>query len=467
MTMNLAMLTDLYEFTMSNGYLEINSELQGNFDIFFRKAPNSSSFVVNAGLSTALTELKNFHFSKEDLAYLESLSIFNEKFIAYLAAFEYNCKLTVIPEGCPVFPLEPIVSIQGPIVQLQLFETMLLNILGHQSLIATTARRMVMAADGKPIIDFGARRAQGPDGAIFGTRAAIIGGVKSTTNVLAAKAFDLPIVGTMAHSWVQSFPNEKTAFKVWAQLYPNALSFLVDTYDVLESGIPNAIDVFKSLDKSVADSWSIRIDSGDLATLVTKSRILLDEAGLQKVKITVSNSLNISDIQSLTKSNIPIDNFGVGENLIVSTSSPVLGMVYKLSAILENKQVVPKIKKSNSSEKTTLPGIKKVYRLYDQHNTKAIGDIITLQDENIEEVMEVIEINSNGQKKLLQNFFVKSLQREVGVEDFEQFINTKVLDLQLQSEKEIKELSFCVEYYPVYVTEKLFKLRSRLLEEHN
>ncbi|EGO7566584.1 nicotinate phosphoribosyltransferase, partial [Enterococcus faecalis] len=333
---------------------------QGNFDIFFRKAPNSSSFVVNAGLSTALTELKNFHFSKEDLAYLESLSIFNEKFIAYLAAFEYNCKLTVIPEGCPVFPLEPIVSIQGPIVQLQLFETMLLNILGHQSLIATTARRMVMAADGKPIIDFGARRAQGPDGAIFGTRAAIIGGVKSTTNVLAAKAFDLPIVGTMAHSWVQSFPNEKTAFKVWAQLYPNALSFLVDTYDVLESGIPNAIDVFKSLDKSVADSWSIRIDSGDLAMLVTKSRILLDEAGLQKVKITVSNSLNILDIQSLTKSNIPIDNFGVGENLIVSTSSPVLGMVYKLSAILENKQVVPKIKKSNSSEKTTLPGIKKV-----------------------------------------------------------------------------------------------------------
>lgn len=384
-----------------------------------------------------------------------------------MATFEYNCKLTVIPEGCPVFPLEPIVSIQGPIVQLQLFETMLLNILGHQSLIATTARRMVTAANGKPIIDFGARRAQGPDGAILGTRAAIIGGVKSTTNVLAAKTFDLPVVGTMAHSWVQSFPNEKTAFKVWAQLYPSALSFLVDTYDVLESGIPNAIDVFKSLDKSDADLWSIRIDSGDLATLVTKSRILLDEAGLQKVKITVSNSLNISDIQSLTKSNIPIDNFGVGENLIVSTSSPVLGMVYKLSAILENKQVVPKIKKSNSSEKTTLPGIKKVYRLYDQHTTKAIGDIITLQDENIEEVMEVIEINSNGQKKLLQNFFVKSLQREVGVEDFEQFINTRVLDLQLQSEKEIKELFFCAEYYPVYVTEKLFKLRSRLLEEYN
>ncbi|MGL5884979.1 MAG: nicotinate phosphoribosyltransferase, partial [Bombilactobacillus sp.] len=344
---SLALLTDLYEYSMANGFQHYLPQTRAVFDVFFRKIPDKGGLVIAAGLQQIVEQLQNFNFSANDLEYLRSLKLWDEDFLQFLANFKLDCQISSVPEGMPVFPREPLITVSGPIAQAQLLETLILNIFNHQSLIATKSRRMSQAAQGKPIMEFGARRAQGPDSALYGTRAAVIGGASSTSNVLAAKKFHIPAAGTMAHSWIQAFPDELSAFRKWATLYPDNAALLVDTYDVLQSGVPHAIQIFQELQAQGHQPLGIRIDSGDIASLAQKSRALLDEAGLTSVKITISNALDENIITSLLQQQAPIDNFGIGEKLITSFSSPVLSGVYKLAAIEQNGQLIPKIKVSN------------------------------------------------------------------------------------------------------------------------
>ena len=371
---NLALLTDLYEYSMANGFQHYLPQTRAVFDVFFRKVPDKGGLVVAAGLQQIVEQLQNFNFSADDLEYFRSLKLWDEDFLQFLANFKLDCQISAVPEGMPVFPREPLITVSGPIAQAQLLETLILNIFNHQSLIATKSRRMTQAAQGKPIMEFGARRAQGPDSALYGTRAAVIGGASSTSNVLAAKKFHIPAAGTMAHSWIEAFPDELSAFRKWAALYPDNAALLVDTYDVLQSGVPHAIQVFQELQAQGHQPLGIRIDSGDIASLTQKSRALLDEAGLTSVTITISNALDENIITSLLQQQAPIDNFGIGEKLITSSSAPVLSGVYKLAAIEQNGQLIPKIKVSNDLAKLTIPGPKKVYRLYYEHTQEAFAE---------------------------------------------------------------------------------------------
>ena len=323
--MNHELLTDMYEFSMANGYyLTLSHDKQARFDVFYRKAPDDGSFVISAGLKQVVDEVKNWHFSPDDIAYLKSLKHFSDDFLFYLTEAHNRCSIEALPEGTPVFPQEPFLSITGPLMDVQLLETLILNIINHQSLIATKAWQITSAADNRPVMEFGARRAQGPDAAIYGARAAIIGGCGSTSNVLAAKLFNVPAVGTMAHAWIESFPDELTAFRAWAKIYPDNAALLVDTYDVLQSGVPNAIKVFKELRAAGHEPVGIRIDSGDIAQLAKQARKMMDDAGFPDAKITASNALDAHIIKSLLNQGAPLDNFGIGERLITSSSSPVL-----------------------------------------------------------------------------------------------------------------------------------------------
>lgn len=369
---NWALVTDLYELTMANGFKEKLGEEEGVFDIFFRKMPDDGSFVVLAGLEQAVEELKNFHFEKEDIDYLKGLNLFSDDFIEYLADFKFSCRVWAVPEGTPIFPREPVMTIQGPLIQAQLFETLLLSIINHETLIATKARRITAAAKGRGVMEFGARRAQGPSSATYGARAAVIGGASSTSNLLAAKKFGIPAAGTMAHSWIEAFDSEYDAFRAWADIYPDNCSLLADTYDVLESGVPNAIKIFNELKAEGHDNFGIRIDSGDVTKLAEAAREMMDEAGFPNAKITISNALDENIIQSLLEQGAPIDNFGVGEKMITSSSSPVLSGVYKLSAVIKGDKLIPKIKVSESKGKLTLPGIKQTYRLIDNKSAKPL-----------------------------------------------------------------------------------------------
>ena len=410
---NLTMLTDFYELTMSNGYFEHGlKDTIAYFDMFFRKVPDGGGFAIMAGLEQMIEYLKNLHFTPEDLDYLRSKKIFSEDFLKYLENFEFACDVWAIPEGTPIFPNEPIVTVVGPVIQAQFVETMILLSVNHQSLIATKANRIVRAAQGRPVMEFGSRRAQSYDGAVLGARAAYIGGCVGTACAIADRDFGVPAMGTMAHSWVQMFPSELEAFRAYARTYPSNCILLVDTYNVLKSGVPNAIKVFK--EEIVPRGFrpkGIRIDSGDIAYLSKKARQMLDAAGFKDCQIVASSSLDEYIIRDLLQQGAKIDSFGVGEKLITSSSEPVFGGVYKLAAVQQNGKIIPKIKISENVEKITNPGFKQVYRLYERATGKAIADVITLHDEVIDDTQpyEIFVPIHTWKRKTVTDFVAKKL----------------------------------------------------------
>ncbi len=465
---NLSLLTDLYEFSMANGFQKDMPDTRATFDIFFRKVPDQGSFVITAGLQQIIDALP-FSFSPDDITYFRSLHLWDEDFLNFLATFKFDCHIRAIPEGTPVFPRESLMTVEGPIAQAQLLETLLLTILNHESLIATKARRITFAAGDRPIMEFGARRAQGPDSAIYGARAAVIGGAASTSNVLAGKLFSIPVAGTMAHSWIEAYPDELTAFRQWAKYYPDNSALLVDTYDVLSSGIPNAITVFKELRAQGHEPVGIRIDSGDIASLSRQARKMLDDAGFPKAKITISNALDEGIIESLLNQGAPIDNFGVGEKLITSSSSPVLSGVYKLAAIEQNGQLIPKIKISDSREKVTIPGQKQVYRLYHHGTKEAFADLIALADEPVADQHKLDAFDSNplsvSKVQTLSSFDAEPLLKPVDLKQ----TSASPLEIQAFSKQRIAELPDETkrltnpDTYHVYMTTKLAKLQDDLI----
>ncbi|MCD8123862.1 MAG: nicotinate phosphoribosyltransferase [Lachnospiraceae bacterium] len=382
---NLTLLTDLYELTMMQGYYEQKFNETVVFDAFYRSNPSGSGYAICAGLAQIIEYVENLHFTDGDIEYLRSLGIFREDFLDYLAHFRFTGDIYAIPEGTVVFPNEPLVKIVAPVMEAQLLEPALLNIVNHQSLIATKASRVVYAAEGDGIMEFGLRRAQGPDAGIYGARAAVIGGCIGTSNVLAGQLFDIPVKGTHAHSWIMSFDDELTAFRAYAHLYPSACILLVDTYNTLKSGVPHAIQVFQEMrDAGIPLSYyGIRLDSGDLAYLSKEARKMLDEAGFTDAVISASCDLDEYLIASLKDQDAAITSWGVGTNLITSKDCPAFGGVYKLAAIYdrETDTFVPKIKRSENSEKITNPGNKIIYRIYKKSTGKIIGDLLTLHDE--------------------------------------------------------------------------------------
>ena len=384
---DLTLLTDLYELTMMQGYYEKGQNETVIFDVFFRQNPNNNGYSVCAGLDQVIDYIKNLNFTYEDVDYLRSLGIFKEDFLHYLSGFHFSGDIYAIPEGTVIFPKEPILKVIAPIMEAQLVETAILNILNHQCLIATKTSRIVFAANGDGIMEFGLRRAQGPDAGLYGARAAMIGGCIGTSNVLAGKLFDVPVMGTHAHSWIMSFPDEYTAFKTYADLYPDNCTLLVDTYDTLKSGVPNAIRVFREYKESgkTFKKYGIRLDSGDLAYLSKEARKMLDDAGFSDASICASNDLDEYLLHDLKVQGAAIDSWGVGTNLITSKDCPSFGGVYKLAAIQsENGEFVPKIKISENTEKITNPGNKTIYRIYDKATGKIKADLICFADETFD-----------------------------------------------------------------------------------
>ena len=386
---NLTLLTDLYELTMMQGYFRNKDQNETViFDAFFRNNPMGSGYSISAGLAQVIDLIKNLHFSEGDIAYLASLNLFDKEFLEYLKDFKFTGDIYAIPEGSIMFPREPMVKVIAPIMQAQLIETAILNIVNHQSLIATKASRVCFAARGDGIMEFGLRRAQGPDAGIYGARAAVIGGCIGTSNVLAGQLFDVPIKGTHAHSWIMSFPDEYTAFKAYSEIYPNACLLLVDTYDTLKSGIPNAIRVFTEMRDAGIElkNYGIRLDSGDLAYLSKKARKMLDAAGFPDAIISASNDLDEYLIDSLKVQGAAITSWGVGTHLITAKDCPSFGGVYKLAAVKgPDGQFIPKIKLSENSEKVTNPGNKTIYRIYEKDSGKVKADLICLVDEKFDE----------------------------------------------------------------------------------
>ncbi len=382
---NLTMMTDLYELTMMQGYYKSENNAVVVFDAFYRVNPCDGGYAVACGLEQVIEYVKNLNFTYEDIEYLRSLGIFDEEFLSYLATYHFSGDIYAVPEGTVVFPREPLIKVIAPIKEAQLIEPALLNILNHQSLIATKASRVCYAAEGDGVMEFGLRRAQGPDAGIYGARAAVIGGCIGTSNVLAGQMFDVPVLGTHAHSWIMSFPDEYTAFKTYAGMYPNACILLVDTYNTLESGIPNAIRVFREMKESGINSsyYGIRLDSGDLAYLSKKARKMLDDAGFPDAVISASSDLDEHLILSLKMQDACINSWGVGTKMITSDDCPSFGGVYKLAAMQDEEtgEFIPKIKISGNSEKITNPGDKKIYRIYGKNTGKIIGDLICFADE--------------------------------------------------------------------------------------
>ena len=397
-TLNLTLLTDLYEMTMMQGYFKSNQNRTVIFDAFYRTNPSDGGYAICAGVEQVIDYIENLHFDADDIAYLRGLQIFDEDFLAYLSDFHFSGDIYAIAEGSVIFPREPLIKVIAPIMEAQLVETAILNIMNHQCLIATKAARVCYAADGDGVMEFGLRRAQGPDSGTYGARAAMIGGCAGTSNVLAGQMFDVPVLGTHAHSWIMSFPDEYTAFREYARLYPNACTLLVDTYDTLKSGIPNAIRVFTEMrDAGIPlTSYGIRMDSGDLAYLSKQARTMLDEAGFPDAVIAASNDLDEYLIQSLKSQGATITSWGVGTNLITSKDCPAFGGVYKLAAIEgDDGHFIPKIKLSENTEKVTNPGNKTVYRIYDNETGKIKADLICLVGETFDETQDMLLFDPN------------------------------------------------------------------------
>ena len=385
---NLTLLCDFYELTMANGYFLCGKrDTVAYFDVFFRDVPDGGGFAIAAGLGEIIEYIRDLKFDDEDIAYLRSQNVFDENFLEYLKDFRFTGDIYAVPEGTPIFPREPILTVKAPVMQAQFIETYILTAFNHQSLIATKANRIVRAADGRPVSEFGARRAQGASAALHGARAAYIGGVNSTSCVLSAKDYGIPASGTMAHSWVQMFDDEYTAFKTYCELYPDNATLLVDTYNVLHSGVPNAIKAFRECGIT---KCGVRIDSGDIAYLTKKVRKMLDEAGFPQCKIVISNSLDEKIIVDILRQGAQIDAFGVGERLITAKSHPVFGGVYKLAAVEdESGNIIPKIKISENHEKITNPHFKKLYRLFRKSTGRAIADYIALYNETIDDTQPI------------------------------------------------------------------------------
>lgn len=473
---NLTMLADFYEFTMANGYLENGMGDQiAYFDMFFRSIPDDGGFAIMAGVEQLTEYLSNLKFDADDIAYFETKKIFSERFLDYLKSFKFSCDVWTIPEGTPIFPQEPIVVVRGPVVQAQLIETMVLLTINHQSLIATKANRIVRAAKGRDIMEFGSRRAQGYEGAILGARAAYIGGCIGTANTIVDRDFNIPAMGTMAHSWVQMFPTELDAFRAYAKVYPDNCTLLVDTYNTLKDGIPNAIRIF---DEEVVPKGfrpkGIRIDSGDLAYLSKECRRMLDEAGYQDCKIIASSSLDEYVIRDLLNQGAQIDLFGVGERLITAKSQPVFGGVYKLTSIEENGEIISKIKISENVGKITTPGFKQVYRLFDKSSKKAIADVITLHDEVIDETKpyEIFHPVYTWKRKSLKNFYAKKLLVKIFEDGICIYENPNVHEIKKYCKNqldlmwdEVKRFERPHRYF-VDLSQSLWDIKDQLLKKH-
>ena len=471
--LNHTMLCDFYQLTMANGYFQSGKKDQiCYFDVFFRSVPDGGGFAIAAGLEQVIEYIQDLRFDEKDIAYLRSRNCFSEEFLSYLKGFRFTGDIWAVPEGTPVFPREPILTVRAPAIQAQFVETFLLLTLNHQSLIATKASRIVRAAQGRPVSEFGSRRAQGPDAALLGARAAYIGGCAGTACTQADQLYGTPAGGTMAHSWVQMFPDELTAFRTYCKLYPASATLLVDTYNVLHSGVPNAIKAFKEF--GITDC-AIRLDSGDLAYLSRKARKMLDEAGLTNCKIVASNALDEYLIRDLLLQGAQLDSFGVGERLITSKSAPVFGGVYKLAAVEDEKgAIIPKIKISENSAKITIPHFKKVYRLYSKEDGKAFADLITLHDETVDETkpLELFDPEATWKRNTFENFTAEALLKPIfqngklvydlpSLED----IRTRCahqLDLQWE---EVKRFENPHNYY-VDLSQKLFDIKQDLLNRH-
>lgn len=472
---NMTMLCDFYEITMANGYFK--SELKDQityFDVFFRTVPDGGGFAIAAGLEQIIDYINELKFTPTDIEYLRSRDMFDEEFLKYLEKFHFTGDIWAVPEGTPVFPGEPIITVRAPAIEAQFIETFVLLTFNHQSLIATKANRIVRAANGRPISEFGSRRAQGSDGAILGARAAFIGGVANSACAIADIRYGVPAGGTMAHSWVMMFDDEYTAFKQYCEVYPENATLLVDTYNVLKSGVPNAIRAFKEvlLPKGIT-KCAIRLDSGDLAYLTRKARKMLDDAELPFCKIVVSNSLDEYIIRDLLNQGAQIDAFGVGERLITSKSDPVFGGVYKISAIeKENGEIIPKIKVSENITKITNPHYKKLYRLYDKENGKAIADLICVYDEVIDESkpLEIFDPEHTWKRKTLVDYKAVELQKPVfknGECVYPRYSTDQIRDycaaqLELQWD-EVKRFENPHNYY-VDLSQKLWDCKHELLE---
>ncbi|MBR5251756.1 MAG: nicotinate phosphoribosyltransferase [Oscillospiraceae bacterium] len=475
---NLSILTDFYELTMANGVFKSPlRDVVCVYDVFFRKVPDNGGFAIFCGLEQAIEYLENLSFTQNDIEYLRSRGIFSEEFLAYLADFKFECNVWAMPEGTPVFPKEPMFVIEGPAVQAQLLETALLVLMNHQTLIATKANRIVRSAMGRPVQEFGARRAQGVDGANYGTRASYIGGCVSSSNTMMERDMGIPASGTMAHAWVQMFDSEYEAFRTFAQVYPDSTVLLVDTYNVLKSGVPNAIRVFDEVLKPLGKRpKGIRIDSGDIAYLSKQARIMLDAAGYTDCPIIASNSLDEYIIRDLLINDAKIDSFGVGECMITSKTTPVLGGVYKLVAIKEEDgSYTPKIKISASSEKTTLPYRKQVYRIFDNKTGMAMADYITICDEEVDLTPQEMTIFSPLQpwkrqtlrditlRPMLVPIFEKGklVYSTPSIKEIKAFCQQQLETLW----DELKRLEYPHIYYVDY-SEKLWLEQMRLLSEN-
>ena len=477
----LSLLTDLYEMTMMQGYLETNMhEKEVVFDLFYRTNPSGNGYAIVAGLAQVIEYIQNLHFSEDDLAYLKSLSIFSEDFLQYLKNFHFTGDIYAIEEGTVVFPQEPLLRIKAPIMQAQLIETALLNIINHQSLIATKASRVVWAAEGDPVLEFGLRRAQGPDAGTYGARAAVIGGCVGTSNVLAGKLFDIPVKGTHAHSWVMSFPSELEAFRAYANIFPEACTLLVDTYNTLEQGVPNAIKVFQELrEKGVTlKNYGIRLDSGDLAYLSKKARIMLDDAGFTDAVISASSDLDENLIAHLKLQNAKITLWGVGTKLITSDDCPAFGGVYKLAAESDGKGgFIPKIKLSNNPEKVTNPGIKKVFRIYDKKTGKIKADLIALDHEELDCSKPLLlfdHIATWKRMKLMPNTYTaRELLQPIFINGECVYQSPHVMDIQAYCKRELDTLwdehkrLKNPHVLPVDLSDELYALKHQMIESLN
>lgn len=414
---NCTMLCDFYQLTMGNGYFRTkHADRIAYFDVFFRRVPDGGGYAICAGLEQVIGYIQGLRFTEEDISYLRSKGIFGENFLDYLRHFRFTGDIWAVPEGTPVFPSEPLLTVRAPAIQAQLIETMLLLLINHQSLIATKANRIVRAAQGRAISEFGSRRAQGASGAVLGARAAYIGGCAGTACVLADELYGVPATGTMAHSWVQMFDTELEAFESYCRTYPDSSTLLVDTYNVLKSGVPNAIKAFDNVLKPMGKRpCGIRLDSGDIAYLSVEARKMLDEAGYPDCKIVASNSLDERLITDLLRQGAAIDLFGVGERLITASSEPVFGGVYKLAAVEENGVITPKIKISENVSKITNPHYKKLYRLYSNDTGKAIADQLCVYDEIIDctKPITIFDPDFTWKKKTLTDFTAKELQVQI------------------------------------------------------
>ena len=472
--LNMTMLCDFYELTMGNGYFQTGyKDRIVYFDVFFRKVPDGGGFAITAGLEQLIDYIENLHFTDEDIAYLRSRKLFSEAFLDYLKNFHFTGDIWAVPEGTPVFPREPLITVRAPAIQAQLVETYLLLQINHQSLIATKASRICRAAQGRTVLEFGSRRAQGADGAILGARAAYIGGCAGTACTISDEVYGVYAGGTMAHSWVQMFDSEYDAFKTYCQIYPHNATLLVDTYNTLHSGIPNAIRAFDEVLKPLGiTQCGIRLDSGDLAYLTQKARKMLDDAGWTDCKISVSNSLDEYLIQDMLLQGAQIDMFGVGERLITAKSEPVFGGVYKLVAVEEpDGTIVPKIKVSENVEKITVPHFKKVYRFYGRDNGKALADYMALHDETVDDTRDltIFDPLATWKKKRIYNFEARELLVPVFLHGKRVYDSPSLPEIREYCRQqidtlwdEVKRFDYPHKYY-VDLSDKLWDIQQHLL----